>query len=68
MDSSCLSWHGLNDPGTEWQCADPIHVLANHVTTPFFVRHDLQDQLLMGNYVTHPAGGATLAAGQNVTL
>lgn len=44
-DDSCIEWHEKNQKGTEWQCYDPNHVLANHVTTPFFVRTSLVDQL-----------------------
>ena len=44
-DESCLEWHKKNEPGTEWLCYDLNHVLANHVTTPYFVRTGLADQL-----------------------
>lgn len=42
-EESCAQWHAANEPGTEWQCGDGEHVLLNHVTTPFFVRQDMQD-------------------------
>jgi len=51
VDSSCLAMHLATVPATEWKCSDPIHVLANHVTTPFFVRQDLQDDVLMDNFI-----------------
>ncbi len=46
-DASCVTSH----PGEEWRCAEGHHVLMHHVTTPFFVRADLQDQLVAGNFV-----------------
>lgn len=50
-DESCVAWHAIHQPGTEWKCADDTHLLTNHLTTPFFVRQDLQDELLTGNFV-----------------
>lgn len=50
-DESCLSWHAANAPGTEAQCADIMHIVRNHVTTPFFVRMALIDGLISGNYI-----------------
>lgn len=50
-DDSCEAWHRAHQPGTEWLCADLIHVLHHHMTTPFFVRQDLQDSLLRENFV-----------------
>ncbi len=41
-DQSCLDYHA----GEEWRCLSQPHVLENHVTTPFFVRTDLQDRAL----------------------
>ncbi len=38
-DASCVATH----PGETSFCLDEIHVLLNHVTTPFFIRMDLQD-------------------------
>jgi hypothetical protein len=32
-------------------CADLIHVTHHHITTPYFVRQDLQDLLIGGNFV-----------------
>ena len=54
-DQSCVAAH----PGEEWRCAEGHHVLMHHVTTPFFVRADLQDQLVAGNFVE--AGYGTYA-------
>lgn len=44
-DDSCIAWHKKNEPGTEWQCYNANHVVSNHITTPFFVRSSLVDQL-----------------------
>lgn len=50
-DESCLAWHTANAPGSEWLCGDNEHVVMHHVTTPFLLRVDLQDQLVAGNFV-----------------
>jgi hypothetical protein len=52
QDQSCLSWHAENMPGTEAVCADKTHVIRHHVTTPFFVRMALFDQLISNSYVS----------------
>ncbi len=39
LDASCLATH----PGERSFCLDEIHVLLNHVSTPFFLRMDLRD-------------------------
>jgi len=39
VDQSCVDFHG----GSEWRCADAVHVLHNHIETPFFAREDMQD-------------------------
>jgi pectinacetylesterase len=44
-EASCLTWHSAQAPGTEWRCSDSEHVVENHLTTPFFIRQDLQDRL-----------------------
>lgn len=41
-DTSCLDWHARNAPGTAWQCTKS-HIVANHLTTPFFLRMGLSD-------------------------
>ncbi|HET9482344.1 MAG TPA: pectin acetylesterase-family hydrolase [Xanthomonadales bacterium] len=46
-DSSCVAYHASR--GDEWRCADGVHLLQHHVLTPYFVRADLQDRLVMGN-------------------
>lgn len=51
VDKSCVEWHRANQPGTEWKCADTDHVMENHITTPYFTRMDLQDELKRRNYV-----------------
>ena len=43
-DTSCLSAHAA-DPEA---CANPDHVLYNHVATPFFVRQDLDEKIPSG--------------------
>ena len=50
-DESCETWHQANAPDTIWQCADARVVVHNHITTPFFIRADLQDSNVMGNYL-----------------
>ena len=47
-DASCLSYHAGID---EWRCADTRHVMEHHLSTPFFVRMDLQDNLVMNNAI-----------------
>jgi hypothetical protein len=50
-------WDGLTDAGClasqaegeAWRCADGEVLAAHHVTSPLFVRSDLQDSLVMGN-------------------
>lgn len=49
-DDSCLSWHARHEPGTEWRCIDDSHLIFHHLTTPFFLRQDLQDDLISGNF------------------
>ncbi|HEX2061510.1 MAG TPA: pectin acetylesterase-family hydrolase [Thermoanaerobaculia bacterium] len=53
-DESCLAAH----PGNEWLCADETHVIWNHITSPFFIRQDLQDSLIAGNFVEAGFGSA----------
>ena len=50
VDESCTAWHRANMPGTEAQCYDESHVVRHHITTPFFVRMALRDNLVSGNY------------------
>jgi len=50
-DESCVKWHQQHQPGTEWQCADPQHVVHNHLTTPLFIRMDLQDSNIGGHFL-----------------
>ena len=50
-DQSCETWHQANAPETVWQCNDVSYVIHNHITTPFFVRADLQDNTVMGNFL-----------------
>jgi hypothetical protein len=48
-DSSCRDWHQANQPADEWRCADHTLLIQNHLTTPFFLRFDLQDSLVSKN-------------------
>ena len=48
-DESCRDWHQANEPANEWRCADHTYLIKNHLTTPFFLRFDLQDKLVGGN-------------------
>ncbi len=43
-DGSCELVHGPNAP----ECSDHIHVLLNHVATPFFLRMGLRDSVSWG--------------------
>lgn len=65
MDQSCLDWHAANAPDTDWACADPGHVIENHMSTPFFLRQGLTDTLISGNMVaamfSEPGGGLITA-------
>jgi hypothetical protein len=58
LDPSCLTWHAAHQPGTEWMCGDPTHVVANHMTTPMFIHMDLQDESIGGGYVEDGWGNA----------
>ena len=49
-DDSCVKWHQRNMPGTEWTCSDGQHIVNNHLTTPLFIRMDLQDPNLGGKF------------------
>jgi hypothetical protein len=52
-EDSCQAWHAdpANDPNAEtWRCEDYGYLAVNHLTTPYFVRTDLQDELLTKNY------------------
>ncbi len=47
LDESCLQQHAADAR----ICHDEMHVIRNHVTTPFFVRMALRDSLIGGGYV-----------------
>lgn len=55
-DESCLTWHAAHEPGTDWRCSDGTHVVVHHVTTPLYVRQDLQDESLSQKYVENGFG------------
>jgi Pectinacetylesterase len=40
-DLSCVDAHAADN--TAWKCRDRMHVLFNHITTPFMVRQDFTD-------------------------
>ncbi len=42
-DESCVTWHASREAGSEWICRDRVHVLWNHITSPFFTHQDLID-------------------------
>lgn len=58
LDDSCVAWHRANAPGTEWRCADGEHLFSNHISSELFARQDLQDRLLIGNFVEAGLGSA----------
>lgn len=39
LDASCVAAH----PADGWKCSDRMHVLLNHIATPFFFREDFTD-------------------------
>jgi hypothetical protein len=41
LDKSCLQAHRAT--GNRHLCHDPVHVLLNHIATPFFIREDYRD-------------------------
>jgi hypothetical protein len=57
IDQSCLDLHSDD----AWRCSDLDHVIREHITTPIFVRMDLQDGLIMPNQ--QEAGFAMLGGG-----
>ena len=55
LDQSCLSpawapWHSLAG-GHPQVCYDTTYTLLNHITTPFFLRQDINDPLGKTRYV-----------------
>ena len=58
-DASCVTYHIAQEPGSEWICNDKNHIMLNHIATPFFVRQDLQDPDVGGNYVEDKFGTAS---------
>ena len=44
LDQSCMDL--LGPSGNDWRCFDGSYVRRNHISTPFFVRMGLTDQLL----------------------
>jgi hypothetical protein len=64
-DESCKQYHA----GSEWRCADNDHVTLNHITSPFFIRQDLQDPDVGENFVVARFGtAADFAIGVETTL
>jgi hypothetical protein len=63
VDQSCLDAHAASGDGH--RCHDYLHVLLNHVSTPFFIREDYRDsnhsnpvedhELSWGPVATYPA-------------
>lgn len=67
-EASCELWHAAG--GDTWRCADDTHIALHHLTTPFFVRQDMEDELLMENFRTSAFGtcddyGASIEARLN---
>ena len=58
VDESCLTWHAAHQPGTEWKCGDSTHIAVHHITTPFFVHQDEQDESIGGSFVEDGYGTA----------
>ena len=54
FDASCLAAHAAT--GDDWKCRDRMHVLFNHIATPFFIREDFSDpnQEHTGGGTGHP--------------
>lgn len=50
-DTSCVEWHRVNDPDLEWRCSDEAYVIANHITTPIFIRQGQFDRNHVPDYV-----------------
>lgn len=46
-DASCLAMQ--TDRGDPWRCADGNYIVEQHLTTPLFLRTDLQDSLVLRN-------------------
>lgn len=44
LDQSCLDI--LTPLGTNWRCYDDTYIIRNHLSTPFFVRMGLTDELV----------------------
>ncbi len=61
-DESCVAWHRARSPGSEAVCADEMHVVRNHVTTPFFLRMAVADVLIMEAYTSSGARDPALGA------
>ncbi|HET8798172.1 MAG TPA: pectin acetylesterase-family hydrolase, partial [Thermoanaerobaculia bacterium] len=40
-DRSCLDAHAAD--GTAWRCRDRLHIVSNHITTPFMIHQDFTD-------------------------
>ena len=57
-DLSCLNYHATTGTGKEFLCVDSTYLIQHHITTPLFVRVDLQDELQVRNYVKYGFGSA----------
>lgn len=54
-DESCAEYHAAF-PGTDWRCGDGEHVQLNHLSTPFFIHQDLQDENISADYAANGFG------------
>jgi hypothetical protein len=48
-EASCESYHATD--GQSWKCAFDTHIILNHLTTPFFVRQGLNDEVVSDSLV-----------------
>ena len=48
-EASCEAYHATD--GQSWKCAFDTHVILNHLTTPFFVRQGLSDEVVSDGLV-----------------
>ena len=63
LDDSCLAAH----PTAPYLCEDDAFVDMNHLTTPFFQIHDIQDPLMINGLIENglPATPAQIARGMH---
>jgi uncharacterized protein (TIGR03437 family) len=62
LDDSCLAAH----PGAPYLCAENTYLEMNHLTTPFFQMHDVQDPLQYNGYVEGGLQATPVAFAQGI--